>query len=144
MDNGRYIQEAKETLDAILRAERVASQKATESVESIQAARKKPVADLTSNRTKTRVLFITTDINILNQATKSLDGFTAVNDLFHEVHIMVLRTGIKSRNPVLRIEENTWLYTVTATYAWQLPFFAWSALERELVFADGFRPDICL
>ncbi|MBP9717194.1 MAG: glycosyltransferase family 4 protein [Candidatus Pacebacteria bacterium] len=142
MDNGRYIQEAKETLDAILRAERVASQKATESVESIQAARKKPVADLTSNRTKTRVLFITTDINILNQATKSLDGFTAVNDLFHEVHIMVLRTGIKSRNPVLRIEENTWLYTVTATYAWQLPFFAWSALERELVFADGFRPDI--
>jgi glycosyltransferase involved in cell wall biosynthesis len=142
MEDGRYIQQAQKSLDAILQTGRGLEKKATEPVVSVSEARTKPVVELTSTRTKTRVLFITTDTGMLNQATKTLDGFTAISDLFEEVHIMVLRTGIKSKNPVLRIDTNTWLYTVTATHAWQLPFFAWSMLQKELEFAEGFRPDI--
>lgn len=142
MEDGQYIKDAQRSLDSILRNGRQKNQTAAIPEVSVSEARQSPVAELTSTRTKTRVLFITTDTSMLNQATKSLDGFTAIRDLFHEVHIMVLRTGIKPKNPVLRIDNNTWLYTVTAKHAWQLPFFGWSMLAKELTFAEGFRPDI--
>lgn len=142
MEDGLYIQQARQTLNVILGDSRGKKTNKVEPTVSVSEARQKPVVELTTSRTKTRVLFITTDTSMLNQATKSLDGFTAIADLFHEVHIMVLRTGIKPKNPVLRIDTNTWLYTVTAKYAWQLPFQAWSMMAKELTFAEGFRPDI--
>ncbi len=142
MEDGQYIKQAQQSLDSILRNGRQKNQNPSVPEVSVSEARQTPVAELASTRTKTRVLFITTDTAMLNQSTKSLDGFTAIRDLFHEVHIMVLRTGIKPKNPVLRIDDNTWLYTVTAKYAWQLPFFGWSMLAKELTFAEGFRPDI--
>lgn len=142
MEDGLYIQKARQTLDSILKDGRGKNPTTPVPTVSVSEARQTPVVEHDSARTKTRVLFITTDASMLNQATKSLDGFTAIADLFHEVHIMVLRTGIKPKNPVLRIDNNTWLYTVTAKYAWQLPFEAWSMMAKELTFADGFRPDI--
>ena len=142
MEDGHYIKQAQQSLNTILADKRDKASDKIEPEVSITIARQTPVATVVSSRTKTRVLFVTTDAGMLNQATKSLDGFTAIADLFHEVHIMVLRTGIKSKNPVLRIDDNTWLYTVTAKHIWQLPFFAWSMMAKELTFAEGFRPDI--
>ncbi len=146
MEDGQYIKQAQQTLDSILGAGRTrrTDTDARNDTVSVAEARQSPVAELVTTRTKTRVLFITTDTGMLNQATKSLDGFTAIRDLFHEVHIMVLRTGPQSKNPVLRIDDNTWLYTVTAKHTWQLPFNGWSMLAKELTFADGFRPDIII
>jgi glycosyltransferase involved in cell wall biosynthesis len=111
-------------------------------VETVTEARTKPLLSVTTGRRTTRVLFVTTDTAILTQATTSLDGFTAIADMFDEVYIMVLRTGVKARHPVLRVASQTWLYTVTAKHDWQLPFAAWNMMQHELFFADGFRPDL--
>jgi glycosyltransferase involved in cell wall biosynthesis len=144
MADGNYIEDAQQSLESILRTSKEKRATATEPLVSVAEARSTPIVETDSARTKTRVLFITTDTNMLNQATKSLDGFTAIARLFHEVHIIVLRTGIAARHPILRVDTNTWLYTVTAKHRWQLPFVAWSMMAKELTFADGFRPDIVI
>lgn len=142
MADDSYIQKAQQSLDAILTAEKRSPARATEATVSISVARQEPVYTPQTGRTKTRVLFVTTDVSILTQTTKSLDGFTAIAEVFHEVHIMVLRTGIPAKHPVLRVDANTWLYTVTAKHEWQLPFMAWRMMQQELSFAEGFRPDV--
>lgn len=109
---------------------------------SVEDARRAPILVPKSNRTQTRVLFVTTDVAILTQTKKTLDGFIAIADVFHEVHIIVMRTGLPVKNKVLRVDDNTWVYTATATHQWQLPFAAWQMMQDQLVFAEGFRPDI--
>jgi glycosyltransferase involved in cell wall biosynthesis len=142
MEDGQYIDSARQSLDAIIKAGKRPSTGVAEATVSISEARKSPTFTPQTGRTKTRVLFVTTDLSLLTQATKSLDGFTAVSEMFHEVHIMVLRTGITAKNPVIRVDDNTWLYTVTDTHTWGLPFAAWRMMQQELSFADGFRPDV--
>ncbi len=142
MEDGQYIDKAKQSLDAILKAGVGPARASTEPTVSIREARQQPTVTVETGRTKTRVLFVSTDLSLLTQATKSLDGFTAISEMFHEVHIMVLRTGIPAKHPVLRVDANTWLYTVTAKHEWELPFAAWRMMQQELAFADGFRPDV--
>jgi glycosyltransferase involved in cell wall biosynthesis len=142
MQDGEYIDKARQSLDAIIKAGKRPAGSVPEATVSIKEARESPTFTPQTGRTKTRVLFVTTDLGLLTQATKSLDGFTAVSDMFHEVHIMVLRTGIAAKHPVLRVDANTWLYTVTDKHEWELPFAAWHMMRQELSFADGFRPDV--
>lgn len=144
MEDGAYIQKAQRSLDAILADKNRTTRTHEGDQVPIAEARQKPILDTVSERTKTRVLFITTDTSILTQTTKSLDGFVAIADVFHEVHIMVLRTGIAPKHPVLRVHDNTWLYTVHAKHDWQLPFAAWQMMNQELSFAEGFRPDVVI
>ena len=54
----------------------------------------------------TKVLFISRDENLLNSTRQSLDGHTDISDLFDEVHILILRQGIKAKNPTLRVARN--------------------------------------
>lgn len=142
MADDSYIEKAQKSLDAILVAKKQGGVSTTEPTVPVSVARQEPVYTPQTGRTKTRVLFVTTDLSVLTQTTKSLDGFTAIAEVFHEVHIMVLRTGIPAKHPVLRVAANTWLYTVTAKHQWQLPFMAWRMMQQELSFADGFRPDV--
>lgn len=100
------------------------------------------VYEVASSRDITRVLFISQDESLLNPTKQSLDGYTNLTDLFDEVHILILRQGIPAKNPVLRIDKNLWLYTATAKDWWQTPAAGTKLIERELVFADGFRADI--
>lgn len=95
-----------------------------------------------SNRDVTRVLFISRNTALLNPTTQSLDGYIDISQLFDEVHIVILRTGIPPRYPVLRAAPNVWLYTVSAKFWWWTPHNALKMIERELVFANGFRPDL--
>ncbi len=100
------------------------------------------VYQLHSSRDITRVLFISRDESLLNPTQQSLDGYINLTDLFDEVHILILRQGIPAKNPVLRIAKNLWMYTATDKN-WYMTAFAGRALvEEQLVFADGFRPDI--
>jgi glycosyltransferase involved in cell wall biosynthesis len=62
--------------------------------------------------------------------------------LFDEVHIVVLRTGLAPRQPVLRPDTNVWIYIVATTYWWQLPKAGQAMLAERLMFATGFRPDL--
>jgi len=95
-----------------------------------------------TTRNVTRVLFISKNTALLNPTQQTLDGFINVADLFDEVHILVLRTGIPPRQPVLRPKTNVWIYTVAAEYWWQLPKAGREMLDKELMFATGFRPDL--
>ncbi len=142
MEDGQYIDKARQSLDAIIQSGIQPRPRVSEPTVSIREARQSPMLVPTTGRTKTRVLFVTTELALLTQATKSLDGFTAIADMFHEVHIMVLRTGIPAKHPVLRVDQNTWLYTVTAKHHYELPFAAWRMMREELSFAEGFRPDV--
>lgn len=95
-----------------------------------------------SARETTRLLFISQDTSLLNQTTQSLDGYLHLSDVFDEVHIIILQIGLPSRNPVLRVAPNVWLYIVTATGEWALVAAAKNMIVQQLEFADGFRADL--
>ena len=115
----------------------------TDSLISVEEAlRQKPVAVSAENRSKARVLFISQDTSLLNPTTQSLDGYLQLRDLFDEVHVLILRTGIPAKNPVLRVDDRVWLYTASEKAWWRLPQAGQSLIEQELVFANGFRPDL--
>ena len=93
-------------------------------------------------RTTTRVLFVSQDASLLNPEKQSLDGFLNLHELFQEVHILILRQGIKAKNPVLRAASNVWLYTASSRYWWGIPSAGIRLAEEQMVFAAGFRPDL--
>ncbi len=98
--------------------------------------------DIVSNRDAIRLLFVSRDTELLNQTTQSLDGYLNLSDVFDEVHIVILQPGIRTRNPVLRVAPNVWLYVASATYWWWTPYVALELIDNHMVFAGGFRPDL--
>ncbi len=100
------------------------------------------VYEATSDRDVTRVLFISRDESLLNPDLQSLDGYTNIADLFDEVHILILRQGIPTKTPVFRVADKVWLYTATHKYWWMTPFAGKELAHDQLVFANGFRPDL--
>ncbi len=107
-----------------------------------EAIHDEAVFEVKTERDITRVLFISRDESLLNPVQQSLDGYTNIADLFDEVHILILRQGIPTKTPVLRVGENVWLYTATSAYWWRTPFAGLELAHGQLVFAEGFRPDI--
>ncbi len=128
-------------LDYVLAAEKRACD-TTKYVPVAEAMREASVYEYSSDRNVTRVLFISQDESLLNPARQSLDGFINLSDLFDEVHILILRQGIESKNPILRIAKNLWLYTATHKDWWGTAGRGLTLIEDQLVFADGFRADI--
>lgn len=106
------------------------------------ALHEEAVYQVKSNRDITRVLFISQDESLLNPTQQSLDGYINLADLFDEVHILILRQGIEPKNPVLRLAKNMWLYTASDKNWWWTPVMGNKLVKEQLVFADGFRPDI--
>lgn len=100
------------------------------------------VVTVTSNRNITRVLFISSNTRLLNPTQQTLDGYINLSDLFDEVHILILRRGIEPKDPVLRVAKNVWLYTASAPYWWLMPLAGTQLVDEQLVFANGFRPDL--
>lgn len=97
-----------------------------------------------TSRNVTRVLFISQDTALLNPTTQSLDGFLNLSELFDEVHVLILRTGIPAKNPVLRASENVWLYTASARSWWKKASSGMELIEQQLQFANGFRADLII
>ncbi len=129
-------------LDYVIKSKKLTAQAEVPTVSVKQAMTGKRVFEATSNRNITRVLFISQNTALLNPTQQSLDGFIDISNLFDEVHILILRKGIKSTNPVLRVAHNVWLYTASAKYWWQVPFSGIEMAEEQLEFALGFRPDL--
>lgn len=127
-------------LEYVLSKEKETEKEPTISVEEAMAD--KPVFRANTQRDVTRVLFISTDIGLLDPTKQSLDGYINLSDLFEEVHVLVLRIGIPPKNPVLRASKNVWIYTVSAQYWWELPGAGMKMIEDQLSFATGFRPDL--
>jgi glycosyltransferase involved in cell wall biosynthesis len=129
------------SLERVLEKERQ-SQDKTSYLSVEDALSGESVFELNSSRDETRVLFISQDESLLNPTQQTLDGYTNIADLFDEVHILILRQGIKARSPVLRVEKNVWLYTASDKNWWRTPFVGAKLIANQLVFAEGFRPDI--
>lgn len=107
-----------------------------------EALNAESVYQVVSSRDVTRVLFISRDESLLSPTKQSLDGYTNVADLFDEVHILILRQGIPTKTPVLRVSDNVWLYTATHNIWWRTYFSGRKLALEQLVFANGFRPDM--
>ena len=129
-------------LEYVIRSDKRLAEGAVRKVTAEQAMRDKRFFAMSSSRDVTRVLFISYNTELLNPTTQSLDGYINIRDLFDEVHILILRTGIPPKNPALRVAPNVWLYTASAKHWWQTPAAGLRMLEEQLVFADGFRPDL--
>ncbi len=128
-------------LEYALRKDRQREDK-TKYVSVEEALNDDAVYQVTSNREVTRVLFISRDESLLNPSQQSLDGYTNLADLFDEVHILILRKGIPPKSPVMRVAENVWIYTATDYNWWWTPVAGWKLAVNQLVFAEGFRPDL--
>lgn len=107
-----------------------------------EARERASLYEMQSSREATRILFISRDTSLLNPTTQTLDGYLNVSDVFDEVHIVVLRPGIRAKDPVLRVAHNVWVYVATAQEWWLTPWAAKRLIDEQLVFADGFRPDL--
>jgi glycosyltransferase involved in cell wall biosynthesis len=95
-----------------------------------------------TDRASLRVLFVSQDERLLNPEFQSLDGFLNLADMFEEVHILILREGIKSMTPALRVSTNVWLYTAASKYWFRVAAAGKDMAREQLVFASGFRPDL--
>lgn len=95
-----------------------------------------------SSRNVVRVLFISRDETLLNPTQQTLDGFINLSDLFDEVHVLILRTGIPAKYPVLRVAKNVWLYTASARHWWWTPVAGMRLIREQLEFVGGLRPDL--
>lgn len=130
-------------LDYILKKTAKSSgQETVPSVTAEQAMKEKRLVQHQSQRDVTRVLFISQNHELLNPTQQSLDGYLDISDVFDEVHILLLRQGIKPTQAVLRPHKNVWIYTAASSYWWRVPKRGRELLQEQLVFADGFRPDL--
>ena len=129
-------------LDRLLQREVANLTTAAPRVPVAVARHEKPRAEIVSERDTTRLLIISRDTALLNQATQSLDGYVQLTDVFDEVHIVVMQQGITPHNPVLRVAPAVWLYVVSGRSRWWLPVMALRMIAEQMMFADGFRPDL--
>jgi glycosyltransferase involved in cell wall biosynthesis len=128
-------------LEYIIRSEKVEPDQG-KTVSAQEAMSEAPVFTADQNRDITRVLFISQNEQLLNPSQQSLDGYLDLESLFEEVHILILRKGIPSKNPVMRVSDKMWMYTVSTKHWWQSVSTAAALLDEQLVFANGFRPDL--
>lgn len=101
-----------------------------------------PLVSHESGRKKSRVLFITRDVSVLEKDSISQLHFLNLRSVFDEVHIIVLSQSWQAKKAVERLSTNLWTYTTSGKYWWSQIFVAQSIANNQLKFADGFRPDV--
>lgn len=94
-----------------------------------------------SDRSMSRILFITKDRTHLDPESMSMRTILSLAALVDEVHIIVF-TPFGSREVTKRYSDNVWIYSASAQFWWLLPFAARAKAKEQLSFVDGFRPDV--
>lgn len=126
-------------LDETSAEEIITRELSTTSIESERAGQQ--LVKRTSERAKSRVLFLTKDPTYLEKESMDAKTLISLAPLFDEVHVMVL-LPLGGKEDAKRWKDNMWVYRVRARYAKQIPRRAVQAAEEQLSFADGFRPDV--
>lgn len=103
---------------------------------------KAPLVEHQSDRSRSRVLFLTRDVSVLEQNTMQQLHFLSLSEVFDEVHILVLCEAWEAKPGAYRLGKNIWAYTTSVKYWWQQMFAASALADSQLKFSDGFRPDI--
>lgn len=135
-------QRERSTLEYVLQAEKKLREPTVPVVTVERALGGAGVYEPTTVRNVVRVLFVSSDETLLNPTQQSLDGLVKLSDLFDEVHVLILRQGIETKYPVLRVAKNVWLYTATARHWWWTPVAGLRLIHEQLVFVGGLRPDL--
>lgn len=129
-------------LDYILDTELSEAPETQEDLVSAESAmRGRPVIDVATGRTKSRVLFVTTNESVLHVGSESANWYKDVSKLFDEVHVMVLISRAGSNNHE-RYADNLWVYRVQHKHWWRLPWVAAQAADVMFTFLDTVRPDV--
>lgn len=95
-----------------------------------------------SNRTRSRVLFLTRDVSVLQRDSILQLQFMGLREVFDEIHILVLSQAWEAKQGVERIADTIWAYTTSGRYWWSQAFVAQKIARMQLQFTDGFRPDV--
>lgn len=103
--------------------------------------RSRPIIDSDTGRTKSRVLFVTTDQSVLEVHSLPRRHYLDMAGLFDEVHVFVL-INRKGSDSFERSAENLWFYQVHDRSLKHLPKTALRAAEDALVFNGTVRPDL--
>ncbi len=142
LSNSDASSHATSELEYVIKREKKSDPSTIPTVSVQDAMKNERVFKKDSTRDVTRVLFISQNADLLNPTQQSLDGYVNISDLFDEVHILILRQGITPKNPVLRVNDNVWIYTAASRFWWMKPFAGIKMIEKQLEFASGFRPDL--
>lgn len=117
------------------------SQEAQEEVDIAVERSARPIIDQTTNRTASRILFVTSDISVLTSESELQNEYISLSGYFDEVHVLVL-VNRKGKNDSIRCSDRTWVYSVYDTHWWRIPFSARKVASERLVFNENIRPDV--
>lgn len=134
---------AEEVLEQILGSEEVVRDAgpAEERMTVADAIAARPVLDQDTGRTKPRVLFVTTNENVLFAETAVRRDFISLSKQFDEVHIICL-IARQGKDGFEREGKNLWFYKVHNKHWWGLPWAARRAALEALTWNGVPRPDI--
>lgn len=134
---------AQDTLDYIISDvdEKVATRRAAQMPVS-KALNDEHVVRFGSDRVRSRVLFLTSDRDALDDSSSIQNQLKDVSVMFAEVHLVVLSYGKKREYPSTRVAPNMWVYSVSFSSTWFLSHVITDFAEAQMQFKDGFRPDV--
>lgn len=97
-----------------------------------------------SDRDKTRVLFISDDLRLLDSTSTAWNLYNQLAHRFDEMHIIVTAPLSKHKQVVKRVGDNIWLYTTAHVDWFTSPNGILRVAKEQLVFLDTFRPDFII
>lgn len=106
-----------------------------------EAIHARPVLQLGTGRTRARVLFVTTDENVLVPDSTIRQDYTHLAEQFDEIHVLCLINRGGS-DAVDRFATNAWAYKVHYHSHWDLKGAAKDAVREALIWNDDFRADV--
>lgn len=143
-DNWTTIDEqARQGLDQAIRAEDPEMQALQANQADVVSERGgQKIVDVVSQRSQSRVLFITQDPNVHLSGSMEQAHYLSLARWFDEVHIVLLKHRATESPKPLRLAENVWLYQFCTKYWWQWLFLTPQYMKDRFIFNDSVRPDI--
>jgi glycosyltransferase involved in cell wall biosynthesis len=100
------------------------------------------VIDEVQDRNDARVLILTRNEHVFSEGSLAQSHIRELSNMFAEVHVLVLAPKRGKEQYTVRVTANTWVYATNSRYWFTAPFDAQGVARKQLVFADGFRPDV--
>tara|TARA_B100000508_G_C11456736_1_gene277098 strand:- start:603 stop:1916 length:1314 start_codon:yes stop_codon:yes gene_type:complete len=108
-------------------------------VEAARAA--EPIRQSATQRTSVRMLFVTTDTDVLTPGTPMQQHYADLAQFVGEVHIMVITTG-RTQAKIERPMGNVWLYHVSGRHLYEQVWQARATARQHLRFNGVVQPDV--
>ena len=140
-------------VDARLRAKTTKTQETTESeveeeilpeVTSEEALRAERIVRQSISRDRARLLILTRDVSVVRDQSLAQKRVLELATMFAEIHIIVLAEAGACDPTYKRLSENIWIYPTSSSSWWKTIPDAYRLAKAQLIFGEGFRPDIVI